>query len=295
LTKILWALLALLLAPASASADPIALATIVEGQTVLLRGQDRFALAEGVRLERGDIVETGPAAPITRIEFDDGPVLDLGPDTRVLLAPRFARDRRERPGTVYLALGWAKLTLGEGPATEGVGIAGEAADLSPNAGVIVAHVVPGAVALFQESGSASVSIAPGTAAPRALKAGQSLTLAKGTVTVLPRVAPALLDQLPRTFRDTLPLRAARFKGVSKQPKPLAPPTYDDLAPWLQSERSLRIALLPRWRGLEAGPDFRRALVRNLRLHPEWRPILFPPPPPPPPSAPYGPAVPSATR
>src|SRR4051794_39966292 len=67
------------LAAHAASAAPAALVTIVEGDAVVLRDTQRFAAAEGVALRADDIVSTGSAARLLRVELEDGRTIDLGP------------------------------------------------------------------------------------------------------------------------------------------------------------------------------------------------------------------------
>jgi hypothetical protein len=58
--------------------------------------------------------------------------------------------------------------------------------------------------------------------------------------------------------------------------------YGDVAAWLNGEPVLRSAFVHRMLPRAKETRFRSALVAELRLHPEWQRILFPPPPPPPP-------------
>src|SRR5438270_13039788 len=104
--------LALAFAPVAArAASVIGLTTIVDGEAVLVREVARFALVEGVALEPGDIVESGAKTGIVRIELADGTVLDLGPDTRLLLAPRGRGPALARVAGLYILPGWIKLAL----------------------------------------------------------------------------------------------------------------------------------------------------------------------------------------
>jgi len=274
---------------ASASA---ALATIVDGEARLVRDTARYTLGEGVGLQPGDIVETAPGAGLVRIEFgENGAILDLGPGTRVLLAPRLREARRARPGTAYLLEGWAKLAVAApsagasavGGAAGPTGFATERVDIAMPGGSSVVHLDDGRAGIFQESGQATLveTSAPRDAPPRTLKTGETWLWRDGKGTVVPRPDPDFVGALPRAFRDTLPRRSASFLGKERPPKPLPAPTYADLEPWLTAEPALRLALLPRWQKLARDADFRRELVARRKVHPEWERILFPPPPPPP--------------
>jgi hypothetical protein len=89
--------------------------------------------------------------------------------------------------------------------------------------------------------------------------------------------------MPRAFMDSLPSRAAAFQGKDVVAKELGPIAYADAQPWIDAEPALRRAFVKRWRTLAKGAEFRRGLVAGLKSHPEWEPVLFPPPPPRPPS------------
>jgi FecR protein len=95
----------------AASAPAAALVTIIEGDAVVLRDTARFAAAEGLRLRADDIITTGPAARLVRIELDDGKTLDLGPATQLMLLPRPLAREAGGATTAYLLQGWLKLTV----------------------------------------------------------------------------------------------------------------------------------------------------------------------------------------
>ncbi len=59
------------------AAEPAATVTLLDGGATVIRGTARYALAEGVRIAAGDIVETGDEG-IAIIEFPDGVELGLG-------------------------------------------------------------------------------------------------------------------------------------------------------------------------------------------------------------------------
>ena len=57
--------------------------TLLEGSASLLRGPSRYALAEGVRLEQGDILEELGDKALCQVEFTDGTIVDLAPQSRL--------------------------------------------------------------------------------------------------------------------------------------------------------------------------------------------------------------------
>src|SRR5262245_45197005 len=68
---------------AHAAPGPAGTLTLLEGETALVRGAARYALAEGVRLQPGDIIEVA-ADSVAQIEYGDGGALALGAGTRLL-------------------------------------------------------------------------------------------------------------------------------------------------------------------------------------------------------------------
>ncbi|HEX3141104.1 MAG TPA: hypothetical protein VHQ87_13675, partial [Rhizobacter sp.] len=96
--------------PLAWAAAPQATVTIADGEAVLIREATRYQLAEGVRLAKDDIIETTAKGRLLRIEFSDGVILDLGPESRAILAPRLSE--RARPAArMGLLRGLIKLTV----------------------------------------------------------------------------------------------------------------------------------------------------------------------------------------
>lgn len=266
------------------AADPLAVFTIVEGETVITRGAERMRVAAGVRLQPDDIVESSAAASLARLEFNDGSSMDLGPATRLWFSPRGATERG-RVLTTYLLDGWVKLSpargkTGAAPAPRT--LASPTVDLGGMTGVVVAHVAtqaaPGGAEVFVESGEARlVERRDGRPQPPlAMKAGEFYARKgadKGSVA--PRPTAAMLEAMPRPFRDTLPDLAARHKDREVAGKPLPGLRYGDVEAWLKGEPVLRRASLARWRGMINDADFRAGLVANVRSHMEWDRLLFP--------------------
>jgi hypothetical protein len=91
----------------------------------------------------------------------------------------------------------------------------------------------------------------------------------------PTPAQAFLGEMPRPFRDSLPLRAERFRDRPAQPREATEFGYADVETWLKAEPSIRRPLMQRWRVKARESAFRQSLIANLSAHPEWDPILFP--------------------
>lgn len=288
-----------LAAPPAASVAPApVLVSILDGEAALLRESGRFGVAEGVRLAAGDLLETGPQARLLRLEFGDGVILDLGPSTRALVAPRLGARGQGATPHVYVLQGWFKLIQPAGGAPVPAAVLTPAYALSEPAGQQVASVDAGGFQLFCEAGAVALqdrAAAKPAPPPVRLKAGEFFSRrGSDKAAVTPRPTPAFIQAVPRSFLDPLPARAALFKGRDVPPKRLGDLAYADVAPWLAGEPMLRSHFAGQWRALARRPDFRAGLVEHMRDHPEWDRIVFPEkyrpkPPPQPPAVPPRPA------
>ncbi|QHJ00929.1 hypothetical protein GT347_24825 [Xylophilus rhododendri] len=253
------------------------LLTILDRDAFLLRDDARLALAEGVALRPDDILEVPAQGKLARLEYADGLSLALGPGSRALLAPRLKGDRGG--ARTYLLAGWVKLSAPKGVAAS---VLSPALDVATTGGTIVLAVRPEAAQVFAENGEAAVRRPGNAGAVQVVKTGELLGLA-ATAGAQPELAnrptQAFVSTLPRAFMDALPPRAARFQGKEVEPQKIGPLSYADAQPWLDAESvALRRANLPRWRPLLRDAEFRRGLAAGLKAHPEWDPILNPPPP-----------------
>lgn len=269
------------------AAENVAVVTIADGTATVIRGATRYRLAEGVRLDDEDLLDTGDKS-FVQIEYGDGLRLELGPGVRLQLAPRLAREKQPRPSRLYVMSGWLKLSApaaqapaagkAAAPATPAPAVtyAGALVDLAGQGGTTVTHIGTDQYQLFVESGDARLTDrrTPGTTV--ALRAGEFFSR-KGAdrTSVTQRPPPEFLAGLPVPFRDSLPSRAARFKDRPTAPKEIGPIAYEDVAVWLQAEPAVRRQFLPRWRGLAQNKAFRAGLVADLKVHPEWDRVLFP--------------------
>lgn len=246
--------------------------TMLDGDGVVLRDDDRLAAAEGVALQPGDVLATGPKTRLLRVETPGGLSVALGPDTRALVAP--ALGAGEGSPTVYLLSGWAKV------AAPGQAASIAAAQLSVDAsgGTVVVSVLPDTTIAFAEAGPLRVR-------PHAvdtvllLQSGEMLAWAPGNDKPRrsPRPSPLFVQQMPRPFMDPLPSRLARFQGAASTPEPkvLGGVAWSDAQPWIDGEPAVRRWSLRRWRALAREPEFRRGLAADMRAHPEWEVVLHP--------------------
>lgn len=282
-----------------AAAEPLAMVGILEGSATLVRQTTRHALAEGVALDDGDIVET-PADGFLQIEFGDGAIVGVGGNTRLILKPRLTSLKPANAPRLYLLEGWLKI----GPPPKGQAFAAMSPPLEFDTtdASMVLRVAPKAYALFVETGNARLLPREGDRSAIGLKAGdfaaKPATADKPSVGA--RLEPTFIEQMPRNFRDRLPARAALYAKRPVAPKALAPVDYGDVKGWIQSEPGIRLALSRQWRTRASDRAFRDELAANLPAHMEWERVLYPerfrPKPPQPrplppesaPSAPFGP-------
>jgi hypothetical protein len=261
----------------AAAADVSGTITILEGQALIYRGSARLHAVEGVRLAAGDIVETADST-FAQIELGDQSVAQLGPATRVMINGSAARQKPER--WLYIMDGWVKVSGAKRDPAAGSGLDLRAPlfEIAANPAVVVLHGLPDEVNLFVERGDIRVVERQVGAIPAALPLKSSDFYRRklpGRGTVNAGSMQAFVGDMPRFFRDSLPLRLDRFRDRPVQAKEAPDFSYADVESWLKAEPSVRRPLMQRWRGKAREPAFRAALVANLSAHPEWDPILFP--------------------
>jgi hypothetical protein len=89
-----------------------AVVTLLESQAKLLRGTARFSLAEGVRLQAGDLLEV-PDSGIAQVQCVDGTRFSVGPQSRLQVGTPAASAARGLAGDkaalsgFYLLQGWS--------------------------------------------------------------------------------------------------------------------------------------------------------------------------------------------
>ncbi len=264
-----------LLAVSPAQAQSQALVGILQGSAVLVRQTTRHALAEGAALVEGDIAETAAGA-FMQIEFDDGAIVAVGENSRLILKPRLTGLKTVGAPRAYLLEGWMKVSLPSKPQA-GFDLLSPQFELDVKAGAAVVRVQAKAYAVFVEGGSARLVLRDAARTTLALKAGdfamQAPTADKPVVSA--RLSPEFLQQLPRLFRDPLPARAALFEKRVVTLQTLGPLDYGHVTAWLHSEPALRLALSKQWRGRASDKAFRAEVAANLAAHMEWERVIFP--------------------
>ncbi|MDO8420131.1 MAG: hypothetical protein Q7S90_08845 [Rubrivivax sp.] len=264
---------------AAAPALPAHRLTVLEGEAVVIDGARALAAAPGLVLKPGAIVESHAQARLVRIEFADGGVADLGPGTKVMVAPRGFPSRQQKPPALYLLSGWVKQASGAG--APAAGLVTPALDLLPFSGTVVVQVLPQAVRVFVEGGRAELLERRRGGTRVALASGEMYAAeAASAGQVTPRPGADFITALPRLFRDRIPSQAGRFQDAVVEAAPLPAPSYAGLRDWLVAEPLVRRDFPRRFGVLARQGPFRSALEGGLAQHPEWTPVLYPPAPPP---------------
>lgn len=266
-----WALALMACPLAAAAADQTVTVTLLEGPTTLVRGVTRYALAEGVRLQPGDILEVSDKG-LVEMEFTDGVALAMGPKTRALALS--VPHGKPAPGDFYVTQGVLKLANAKQGARMRVLTPFFTLQAVDGTFVLVLGGSEGSV--FMESGEARLASrhAKGTA-PTRLKSGDFFAGDGNKANVTTRPTPAFIAALPKAFLDPLPSRIARYKDRQAQPRRVDLVTYAEVETWLKAPPEIRRPMPARFHSRAADPAFRAALVENLKFHPEWDPILFP--------------------
>jgi hypothetical protein len=263
-----WAFVLLACPLVAVAADPVATVTLLEGPAELVRGVTRYALAEGVRLQSGDIIEVSDKG-LAQIEFPDGGALAMGAGTR-MLAVSMPRGN-SAAGDYYVMQGALKIAGVNKSAR--LRFSSPIFTLQPVEGVSVMIVRGDEGSVFIESGGARLAAAPATLS---LKGGEFFTRKDGQKgAVAPRPSQAFIGAMPKAFLDPLPSRMARYKERQVQPKRVDDVSYAEVEAWLKAPPEIRRPLVSRFQPRASNPTFRSGLIANLKFHPEWDRILFP--------------------
>ena len=270
-------ILACLLFPVAAAAvELIGAVTLLEGSASLLRGVSRYTLSEGVRLEPGDILELGDKA-LSQIEFTDGTIVDLAPQSRFLVLAYAARS--PGGGELFLLRGWMKVSTSRQP-TRVIGrYSSPLVELTTADATAVVQVSGSEASVYMESGEArvaQVSSSGKTGDATRIKGSQFFSCKqeqRGAVAARP--SQAFLAALPRSFMDTLPSRLAKFKERNIAPKRSGDFTYAEVQDWVNSVPAVRKAMVSHWHSKLGDPAFRNAIAAGLKDHPEWDRLINP--------------------
>lgn len=262
LQRLIVAVLLLLAVLPASAASSIGVVTILDGKASLIRGVERYLLAEGAAVETGDIIEVEEAPSMVQVEMLEGGVLQLAAGARLM----FRAPEGGIEPSVYLLRGWLKTI------NSNVGTVYPTLVYTPNMRIIthpgsaVIQVDNTNTFIFAEAGDTETSD-PASTLGRRLGTGQFYHSAIGRS---PRPTREFMNSVPPTLRDALPTRLSRMHNRNPNLVRIADFDYAQVALWLQSEPALRSVLASRWSAKLADDDFRAAVVRNINLHPEWK-------------------------
>lgn len=265
------------------SAAETGVITLAESNLRLLRGPAVLVASEGVRIQPGDLLETGNGG-ISVVEFADGLLIGLGPNSRLYLQEGNSRSKKAEPGQAIILLsGWMKLESGKQAPADDYRILTAALGVGTRDAKLLVHAAEQRASLFVESGSGRIlepDEAGRTVKGAALGAGQFASrVAAQRTSVQAKPDAGFLANMPRGFRDALPARPERLKASPKAPKPDHDAGYDEVKDLLQLPQAWRSEMVRRFSVRLRDAGFRKAVAANMARHPEWHPILYPPRPP----------------
>jgi hypothetical protein len=253
--------------------------TFLEGSLRIIRGTTALQAGEGVRLRRGDIIESSDGG-FAELEFVEGAIVAIGPSSRLYILREGAGGKSgtdTAEAELVLLSGWLK-----GQSDSGAGKYRYQCPLlaaTTGKGTVVFHSDGDEGNVFIESGSAAIGeVSPdgNSGKPTAGNAGQFFSRHRGKGVVnSPRPNAGFIDALPRSFRDALPSRLAHFSGKPVEPKVQHAVSYAEIQPWLTMPSSWRRGFVERFESRLKDPEFRKQLENHLAEHPEWQPILHP--------------------
>jgi len=272
-----WALALGCVLPAAVAQTPW-LITITDGSASVIESSRRVEAVVGYKASAGAIVETAAEAALVRLESEEEVSIDLGPATQAMIDPPNMRRRDGSGPRLYLLQGWAKVS--RHGTTRAPAVRTPLLDVGASDGVVVLQVAGRDESVFVESGRSDLAVRKRRDLLQPMGAGQFFKIAAAAVgSMSPRPPLDWIAQVPPSFRDPIPLRAHDVKGAAPKLVLRPPLTYAELAPWLNGEPELRRPFPRRFATLAGHPEFRRGLEAQMSEHPEWNPVLHPPPPP----------------
>lgn len=210
----------LLAASCAGAHEYVATITLVEGRGTVLAGTEAYRPEAGVRLHHCDIVDTGNDGFI-QMETDDGGMLELGPQSR--LVAHLPALHRQAPlvGPQYLLEGWLKLTVPKRKNGLPHRVDTPLLSVVIQRGIAAFQVAADGVRFFVESGEAVARVRGGTGARTVVRAGSMYSIKEGLGRGIRigHAVPDFIAAMPRAFRDTLRPRLASLKERNVTPQP----------------------------------------------------------------------------
>src|SRR3979490_1514421 len=230
----------LLGACASAFAQTAGTMTLAEGSVELIRGATLYSATQGVRLGDGDILSIDPKGH-AQIEFHDGAILNLSQGARAMLTT-IASGTRDQAEIAVLS-GWAKFTQKK------AGKGAQSRYLTPRAEftagetTAVLNAGDGSTEIYVESGAVRFSEIGRKGVQRIARdaKGGEFIVRRGEqpATLGPRPSAEFIKNMPRHFRDDLPVLLDRFKNRRSEPKRENEVTYAGVEAWLTAAPAVK--------------------------------------------------------
>src|SRR5216683_2336009 len=266
----------LLGASASTFAQTAGTLTLVEGSVELIRGTTLYAAAQGVRLGDGDILSIDPKGQ-AQIEFQDGAILNLSQGARAMLT-NIASGASGQSEIAVLS-GWAKFTQKKSSKSAQYRYLTPRAEITAGEATAVLNAGDGSTEIYVESGAVRFSEIGRKGVQRIARdaKGGEFIVRRGEqpATLGSRPSSEFIKNMPRQFRDDLPVLLDRFKNRRSEPKREHEVTYAEVEAWLKASPSIKRNFVKRFEIRSKDSEFRRKLIENLREHPEWNKVLFP--------------------
>lgn len=267
---------ALLGACASAFAQTAGTLTLVEGSVELIRGATLYAATQGVRLEDGDILSIDPKGQ-AQIEFQDGSIVNLSQGARAMLTSIVSGARGQ--SELALLTGWAKFTQKKSGKGTQYRYLTPRVEINAGDATAVVNAGDGSTDIYVESGAVRFSEIGRKGVQRIARdaKGGEFIVRRGEQPAIVGSRPSaeFLKNMPRHFRDDLPVLLERLKSRRSEPRREHEVAYAEVEPWLKAGSALKRNFVKRFEVRSKDPEFRRKLTENLREHPEWDKVLFP--------------------
>ena len=259
---------------AGASAQTSGTLTLVEGRLALIRGATLYTATQGVRLANGDILAIDPKGQ-AQVEFADGAILNLAQGARAMLAGA-APGGRGQPEIAVLS-GWIKFTQKKSAKSTPFRVVAPLAEIASGDATAVLNAGGDFTDIYLESGAARFSERGRKGSVvRDVKGGDFIVRrGEQPAAFAPRPSAEFVKNMPRHFRDNLPVLVERVKSKRVEPKREHEVAYAEVEAWLKAGSPLRRTFVKRFEARAKDPEFRRKLIENLREHPEWDPVLYP--------------------
>jgi hypothetical protein len=273
---VLWAALI----GASRSATPLpdsAVASFTDGPPFsLVRGTRLYSAARGASVLPGDIIHT-PSASLLILELRSAgqvvAVTAIGPSSDV-----YWLEEADHP-TLAVMHGWIKVDTLAAAQSCRVELQGLRLGATSDAGVFVAHVGAETDDVFHEQGTLSIAVRHPEGDDPAIPSTLNQLARRtdfGPLQSRIGVDNQFNAELPVPFRDPLPGGIGTNLRTT-DPLLVREVTYNDVADWLSAPRDWRRGFVRRFRQRLTDPAFFQSMDATMSTHPEWQPILHPPP------------------